>query len=153
MQVKRLSHLSKQGNSKNSGVSNKCCNRFDNVGHYQSSVDCPARNQQCRQIGHFARCCKTKTKPNLGHRENNRTKNPKSSVQFIDSQSVTPSIQTEELHNAFSVIDRKKPKILIILGNVDIDMMMDSGASCNVIDQATWEWLKSRKIKCTSMRT
>lgn len=56
------------------------------------------------------------------------------------------------IHN-HSVTDGNQSTIRVNLGNVDIDMIIDSGASCNVIDQATWEWLKSRKIKCTSMRT
>ena len=79
---------------------------------------------------------------------------PNSSVQFVDSQPVTPAVQTVEPHYAFSVTDGNQSTIRVNLGNVDIDMIIDSGASCNVvIDQATWEWLKSRKIKCTSMRT
>ena len=35
-------------------------------------------------------------------------------------------------------------------GLVMIDMSIDSGASCNVVDQETWEDLKRQGIKCTS---
>lgn len=43
MQVKRSTHLIKQGNSENSGVSNRCY-RCYKVCHYQSSVDSLARD-------------------------------------------------------------------------------------------------------------
>ena len=32
-------------------------------------------------------------------------------------------------------------------------VLIDSGASCNVIDQATWEVLKNRSVQCESKKS
>ena len=32
-------------------------------------------------------------------------------------------------------------------------MIIDSGASTNIIDKQTWEWLKKNKVKCESARS
>ena len=46
--------------------------------------------------------------------------------------------------------DSDNSKILVEVGGVNLDMLIDSGASCNIIDRETWERLKSMKIKCKS---
>lgn len=51
----------------------------------------------------------------------NRTRNPKSTVHFVDSQSVTSYIQTEKLHYAVYGTDGNQPTIRVNLGNVDIE--------------------------------
>ena len=40
--------------------------------------------------------------------------------------------------------------IVCKLGGVDCEFLIDSGASVNVIDESTWEYLKDRKIKCVA---
>ena len=32
-------------------------------------------------------------------------------------------------------------------------MIVDSGASTNIVDKQTWEWLKNNKVKCKSVRS
>ena len=32
-------------------------------------------------------------------------------------------------------------------------VVIDSGATCNVVDKATWETLKQSRVKCTSQTT
>ena len=44
--------------------------------------------------------------------------------------------------------------VLVNVGGVpDVAMIVDSGASCNVIDRKLWEELKSNKVKCVSMKS
>ena len=50
----------------------------------------------------------------------NCTRNPNSSVHFVDSLSVTSSVQTEELHYAVYGTDGNQPTMRVNLGNVDI---------------------------------
>jgi hypothetical protein len=39
---------------------------------------------------------------------------------------------------------------IIEVGGVKIPVIVDSGASVNVIDRCMWEWLKGRRVKCVS---
>ncbi len=32
-----------------------------------------------------------------------------------------------------------------------LNMIIDSGASVNIVDKQTWEWLKRNRIVCTSL--
>ena len=43
-------------------------------------------------------------------------------------------------------------KIMVEIGEVSLNMLIDSGASCNIIDKETWERLKQMKIKCETSR-
>ena len=43
-------------------------------------------------------------------------------------------------------IKLKKQKIFI--GDVEVEMLIDSGATCNILDQQLWEFLKKNSIKC-----
>jgi hypothetical protein len=36
------------------------------------------------------------------------------------------------------------------VGGVKIPVIVESGASVNVIDRYMWEWLKDRRVKCVS---
>ena len=42
--------------------------------------------------------------------------------------------------------------INVLVGGVSVRMLIDSGASTNVIDKGTWEELKSQKIECKSRK-
>ena len=42
----------------------------------------------------------------------------------------------------------------LVIGGVDVpDVLMDSGASCNVMGQRTWELLRQKGIKCESRKS
>ncbi len=45
---------------------------------------------------------------------------------------------------------RDTDRLNVCLGNVHLRMLVDCGASSNVIDENTWEKLKSERIKCNS---
>ncbi len=49
----------------------------------------------------------------------------------------------------FLVNDRKEPMLNINVGSQVLDMLVDSGASCNIIGVQTWEKMKDREIQCT----
>ena len=42
--------------------------------------------------------------------------------------------------------------INVLLGGISVRMLIDSGASTNVIDKGTWKELKFQKIKCISRK-
>lgn len=47
------------------------------------------------------------------------------------------------------VLKNKHAKMLVMIGCVEIDIIIDSESDSNVIDRALWEVLKLSKIKCT----
>ena len=56
---------------------------------------------------------------------------------------------------AFAVNDGNKTNGIIHLqvGGVELkDVLIDAGASCNIVDKATWESLKQKGVKCTSQK-
>eukprot|EP00112_Aurelia_sp_Birch-Aquarium-sp1_P009823 Seg2131.1 transcript_id=Seg2131.1/GoldUCD/mRNA.D3Y31 product="putative protein K02A2.6" protein_id=Seg2131.1/GoldUCD/D3Y31 len=54
---------------------------------------------------------------------------------------------------AFTVSNGKLPKICLEIGGVpNVEMIVDSGACCNVIDRKLWEKLKEEKINCVSTK-
>ena len=40
----------------------------------------------------------------------------------------------------------------MLVGGISVRMLIDTGASTNVIDKGTWEKLKSQKIDCKSRK-
>lgn len=46
---------------------------------------------------------------------------------------------------AFAVGGRNEEKIEVTVGGCKLNMTIDSGASSNIINKQTWEWLKKNK--------
>ena len=54
---------------------------------------------------------------------------------------------------AFTVGGRNEEKIEVTVGGCELNTIIDSVASTNIIDKQTWEWLKKNKVKCESARS
>ena len=63
------------------------------------------------------------------------------------------SDEGEDSVYAFTVDDKKQEKIEVTVGGCKLNMIIDSGASANVVDKQTWEWLKKNRVKCKSARS
>ena len=108
------------------------------TGHFGRDPKCPARGQTCKTNSgrdHFAKVCKTKSKPTV-------------------NQIGEKHIDSEPLHD-YALLIRENTysnKMKVNVGGVDLHMLIDSGATSNVIDEhtCTWESLKHAKIKCVS---
>ena len=59
----------------------------------------------------------------------------------------------EEPVYAFTVGGTNEEKIEVTVGGCKLNMIIDSGASTNIIDKETGEWLKKNKVKCESARS
>lgn len=51
---------------------------------------------------------------------------------------------------AIELSPEDEPEVKLTIGGQEVDMLIDSGASCNVIDHQLWEQLQSSRIKCRS---
>lgn len=117
----------------------KVCYRCGHAGHFAKDPACPARRQTCRKCNgkdHYAKMCKSKSNFNT-----------KQTVKYVDSDE-------QNRDYAFVVRDNyDKDKLTFNVGGVQVVMLIDSGATTNVVDENTWEKLKEEKIKCNSSKS
>ena len=107
------------------------CYRCGQTGHFSRDSSCPAHGQKCSKChlnNHFAVVCRTKPK-----------------VLQVDQQSTSDDY-------VFTVVQQGGAKLNFNVGGVNLDMLVDSGASVNIVDEETWSHLKEQRIKCTSMK-
>ena len=89
------------------------------------------KSHRCKQEGHFQICCTTKLKKD-------KSKHGKSKIHWVESAS-----GDESDDDNFFIIGNKLATIDVQIAEKSINMLFDSGASCNVIDSNTWTTHKS----------
>ena len=107
------------------------CYRCNQSGHFASDLMCPARDEICKQCGrrgHYAVCCKTQ---GAGNSKPKRTTKEKAYNVCGSGDEYAFTIE----------IDRNPSGLVNIkVGGVTMtSVVIDSGASCNVMDKATWD--------------
>lgn len=135
------------------GQSQRCysCNRF---GHVAKDACCPARDRRCDECGtrgHFAVCCeKTGTR-----KPRPTTKQENSQIRSKKAFHVAEGAAEREDKYAFVVGGQHKTgELSLKVGGVDLgNVLIDSGASCNLIDSETWNSLKQKHIECESKKS
>ena len=65
----------------------------------------------------------------------------------FDSELIPKFYTTNSLYDG---INKNESHVNIELGGIMVEMMIDSGASANIIDENLWQYLKSKNIKCAS---
>ena len=122
--------------------------RCGKLGHFGRDPKCPARGKTCHKCGaadHFGSECKTK----------NKAPKPKR-VEKLKGQSELWYVECDEdeEESAFIVHTVIPPeKIDANVGGVVVAMLIDSGASANVIDRNLWSRLKQQRTKCVSQKS
>ena len=124
------------------GESKSRCYNCNRTGHFARDSSCPARGQNCNECvakGHFSACCKAKEKrPAKGTKKDN--------VNRVSGKTVSPS---ERNNYAFVVRHKYWSE-----GGVRVEgVLIDSGASCNLIDYKTWSYLKQNRVVCQSAQS
>lgn len=148
-------------------------------GHIAKDPSCPAKDQKCRKcgmVGHFEKKCKTKIERGRGSRSESRGRGRDqaqsrgrgfrhdSSKKVYNVESDTE--QNKRLRNddmyenvydddddfVFHLCDNEDGFVNVSTGGVKMRMMIDTGASCNVIDRNEWDRLRNQGIKVRCQR-
>jgi hypothetical protein len=130
----------------NADKTSKVCYRCKSSKHIASSKDCPARGKECRK------CHKT------GHFEGSKFCNKSSSANAVTEQTVPLSVSDGDeplyeyavtdnmdistyttLPDTLSVRTSEKstPKVKLFINRTEVCTLIDSGASCNLMDKST----------------
>ena len=135
------------------------------LGHVKNSPECPAQGQECRRCrrkGHFMACCRDKpqayqNQTRTEQRDNEgRKRMPSKKVRQVVASSSEDETECEYLFGITSCIrhlSNTEDLLTVKVGGIHLQVMVDSGASVNVIDEKTWISLKKNKIKCVNTKT
>ncbi|XP_060076193.1 uncharacterized protein K02A2.6-like [Ylistrum balloti] len=144
--VNQINFVKQKDTKRSTSSSTKAlCFRCGREGHFAKDSGCPAKNKKCNKcgkMGHFRACCKTK-EPRCLKAERSTLSKVKGKVNCVES----------EAEYAFSVQHTDADRLSFMVGGHKVDMVVDSGATVNIIDKPTWEDLKKRKIVCRSEKT
>ncbi|CAC5404852.1 unnamed protein product [Mytilus coruscus] len=136
----------KSFNSGNKSTCTATCYSCGRESHIRTDPSCPARGKKCRKckiVGHFDKVCKTKDKSKHGK------------IRQVVEQ---PQNNTDDEEYVFSMIGVNQinsvcENIVVNIGNVDLKMIIDSGASCNIMGINLWNYLKDNRVKCVSSKS
>lgn len=115
-------------------------------GPYPHVKECPAKGkvcQQCKKIGHFAKVCRsrshshaTKTAMGKGRLHNLQEKNP----------------AEESADYVFNLGDKSLPQVDIIIGGHLERVLVDTGSTVNVLNQAAYQRCSSKALQPSEER-
>ena len=115
------------------------CYKCDGDWPHENEDDCPAishKCQKCQKVGHFAKCC-LKGKP-LPWKKNGRSqkcRNVREEKDYDDDDSSSSDY-------AFCISTGKLPKVNVTVNKNKIEMIVDTGASCNIMAEETYKKLE-----------
>ncbi|KAK0148839.1 hypothetical protein N1851_010750 [Merluccius polli] len=131
------------------GVLKKRCYNCSGTFPHREGMPCPARGKLCSACGkqgHFAKCCRSK-----GSQSSIRGRHEVHYVHTSGNSSITSqaanTADTESSEEYLYTVSQPKanlPHAKIKVGDCDIKVMLDSGATVNIIDETTYQRLKYR---------
>ena len=135
------SHRGKNGHS-TAGKSRNCRNCGRPWPH--TNAPCPARGKQCNSCGkpnHFAKFCRSTKVPSTSSAPTKRN-SQHHTVRQVQSDCNSSASDDEEYLFTVSSKDRKTPKACVKIENITVEMVVDTGASIDIIDEPTFAVLQ-----------
>ena len=135
----------------------KRCFNCGHSDHFSVDQECPARGRTCNKCGgtgHFALCC-PKDKAGDARPKPQGWKGQGKRRAYQVAGDTPENGAQEEQHHAFHVGNGPSDGVVDLkIGGVTIkSVLIDSGASCNLMDKATWDVLKARNVKAVSQKS
>ena len=155
------------------GKKPKICFGCGREGHFAGDKRCSARDQACRKcgkIGHFQIKCTQSPRGGVRRFESGRGGAGKASsrtgrgvsneANSVGCEAFSASGARQSPDYAFTVgqitdhLNSGNGVVTLNARGVDLpDTLIDSAATCNLMGQQTWDWLKARGIQCESHRS
>lgn len=130
------------------------CGRCGYKGHRASDPKCPAKGKDCSKCGkpdHFARKCRTReTQKRVRESDSDEKPNPTKLKREDQSvQAIDQSIKHNDFEDVFCDTSSDINKIWCTVGNIEVQVVVDSGSRYNIVDRDTWTDLKAKNIEVT----
>lgn len=149
------------------------CGRED---HFARDWRCPARGRKCDQcgaVGHFKVKCHKRPQrgsqqgqkqgvSSWGRRVDPRVTDggKKTNTNFVDSctdgeaeKGERPNFTPEYVFSVGNEVNHCNGIVTLQIGGVILpNVLIDSGATCNLLGKETWEWLKNQRILCQTRK-
>ena len=132
------------------------CFRCGYTGHSYKDEKCPAKSKTCNKCGkrgHFAEVCRSGTTPNKGKKKKEPPRG-KATIEELDEGAGMDRARYTFGLRAGSWINAVQDGqcMDIKIGGIVLNMLIDSGAQCNIIDEETWKGCKDNRIACQTSR-
>ncbi|XP_063965770.1 uncharacterized protein K02A2.6-like [Lytechinus pictus] len=115
------------------------CSNCGLDGHYASDTVCRARGQKCRRCqktGHFSRMCRSSAPRNIAN-------NQSSHAIHISSDSAL-NVSDNMCDETLFTVGNSNTSTRVDIAGISIDMLIDTGASVNIIDSSTYDWMRGQ---------
>ena len=115
-----------------SNTCQKCGNKWPHKGS-----PCPAQGCTCRKCGkpnHFAKMCRTTVTP----KQRDSRQKPQNKIQVVKEEESESSSDDEYAYST-GTSKSKVPMVVVKVNNVDIEMIVDTGASTDIVDETAFE--------------
>ena len=125
------------------------CHKCNKVGHLARDCRCSQGHKctKCGKVGHYAICCKSKPASTKDPKQSPRqvlNKKPPHHINSVESGMNTPNhIPDDDDYYAFTAADNSESPstVQVLIEDKPIDIMVDSGASCNLISNKVFQSL------------
>lgn len=159
--VAKLTEKKQKVNKQQHKTTEKRCYRCGYVGHYKSDKNCPAKDKtcsKCKKEGHFAAVCRTKTAQGVQAGATSTRKLVPGQLRSLhevheDDGYTFHLVEAEHINRANEENGKHEENVEVYIGGVPVNVLIDSGAKCNVINEKCWSYLKGKQIKCKSRQT
>ena len=156
-----------QGTCDSQRTQSKTCGHYSGIWAHDRSKPCPAKGKECQSCGrHFSRVCRSNPHPI----RDEKTSKSYQHVHKLDGTMVTPSDDStdeyvyavesqqcrEEVQPTAAVTEIfqiTRPKTTMKVGNYQLRVIIDSGASVNVIDKKDFDRLVQQNKEIMLRRT
>lgn len=127
---------------------------------HRFNEDCPAKTLQCRNCrvyGHFARMCQKppyKRKFESSNTQRGSIPAKKFKVNAVEENQSSAVEQPEARSDSFifAISDNHDELVWCKVGDVIIEMMIDSGSKYNIIGESTWTYLQNKGANCEDIK-